>query len=44
MAKDKMANSGSNANVITGPVSGGSQSLPKTMPISKSTLSKNKTP
>jgi len=44
MAQDKMANSGSNTNVITGPVSGGSQSLPKTMPISKEQLAKNKTP
>lgn len=44
MAQDNAANVGSNANVITGPVSGGSGSLPKTMPISKSTLSKNKTP
>ena len=44
MAKDRMANSGSNANVITGPVKGTKQSLPMTMPISKETLSKNKTP
>ncbi len=44
MAQDKMANSGSNAKVPTSPVAGGSGSEPKTMPISKETLSKNKTP